>query len=72
MKTLVILFFMAFALNLQAQTQPTPCNCTYPLKANTCWTTGPKGGKYCINRNGNKTYMPKSLKPIANQTAKTI
>lgn len=73
MKTLVFLFFLAFAFNLSGQSQP-PCNCTYPLKANTCWTVGPKGGKYCINKNGNKTYMPKSMKPVVvnGQTAKTI
>lgn len=74
MKTLVIIFFLAFAKNLTGQSQPAaPCNCTYPLKANTCWTVGAKGGKYCLNKNGNKTYMPKTLKPIVNgQTAKTI
>lgn len=75
MKNLIIIFLMAFALNLGAQSQSkwtapqpqpqqpqpqTDCKCTYPLKDNTSWCTGPKGGIYCINRNGNKTYKPKS------------
>lgn len=38
------------------------CPCTYPLKANTNWCQGSKGGYYCINRNGNKTYKPKIIK----------
>lgn len=32
------------------------CKCSYPLKSNDQWCIGPKGGVYCINRNGNKTY----------------
>jgi hypothetical protein len=39
--------------------QQAPCKCTYPLKQNTCWTVGPKGGHYCINKNGSKTYKKK-------------
>lgn len=76
MKNLIIILLLAFGLNASAQTQskwtqqtPTPaaqnpapsnCNCTYPLKDNTSWCVGSRGGIYCINRNGNKTYKPKT------------
>lgn len=68
----VIMKFLLFTLLLSFGTKPTPpqpqapaiteCKCSYPLKQNTNWCQGPKGGNYCINRNGNKTYKPKQSK----------
>lgn len=58
MKNLILTFAFLLVTTLLFANN-TPCNCTYPLKQNTCWTTGPKGGKFCINRNGSKTYQKK-------------
>lgn len=78
MKNLILTFaFLLLALTLSAN--PEPCKCSYPLKQNSCWTTGPKGGKFCINRNGSKTYQKKDktlttyqAKPIVKKTAANI
>lgn len=48
------------AATITAPAATVDCKCTYPLKNNDQWCTGPRGGIYCINRNGNKTYKPKS------------
>lgn len=43
------------------------CMCSYPLKNNTSWCTGPKGGVYCINRKGSKSYRPKAIAATTDQ-----
>lgn len=78
MKNLIlILSFLMCSLVLSANNEP--CKCTYPLKQNTCWTVGPKGGNYCINKNGSKTYKKKDnslttypAKPTIKKTAANI
>jgi hypothetical protein len=62
MKTLLTFVFLLCSILLMAN--PEPCKCSYPLKTNTCWTTGAKGGQYCINKVGTKTYKPKVKKSI--------
>lgn len=58
MKTILILLISIICL--KANTVQTPaCNCTYPLKNNTVWCKGSKGGEFCINKKGTKTYKPK-------------
>lgn len=70
MKKIIISILLLVSGIAYSNNGPEPCNCTYPLKTNTCWTTGPKGGLYCINKNGNKTYMPKHLKTVKTDTLK--
>ena len=78
MKNLILTFaFLLVSTFLLAN--PEPCKCSYPLKQNSCWTTGPKGGHYCINKNGSKTYQKKDktlttypAKPIVKKTAANI
>lgn len=58
MKKLIFSIGILFcSLMLSANNEP--CKCSYPLKENTCWTVGQKGGHYCINKNGSKTYQSK-------------
>lgn len=56
---MITIILTILALQGQPKMQSQDCKCTYPLKQNTVWCTGPKGGQYCINRNGNKQYKPK-------------
>ena len=61
----IVFLLTVFISSLLGQFKPLPvsnCHCAYPLKTNTNWCTGSKGGYYCINRNGNKTYKPKIIK----------
>lgn len=37
------------------------CKCVYPLKENLSWCTGHRGGIYCINKKGGKTYRPRAV-----------
>lgn len=53
---ILLLFFMFIQKPLQT---PTNCQCSYPLKTNLNWCKGSKGGEYCINKKGTKTYKPK-------------
>jgi hypothetical protein len=60
MKTILILLISIICLKANNVPLQTPtCNCTYPLKTNTVWCKGSKGGEYCINKKGTKTYKPK-------------
>jgi hypothetical protein len=61
MKQLIVIFALTL-VSLAANAQTADCKCSYPLKENTSWCTGPKGGRYCINKNGNKTYQSSALK----------
>jgi len=60
MKKLIILMLFPFCVKANNVPLQTPaCPCSYPLKTNTNWCKGAKGGYYCINKKGTKTYKPK-------------
>lgn len=70
MKQLIVLALILITSVLSGQTiakapkqapqaPKSECNCVYPLvdnKESMTYCTGPKGGLYCINKNGGKTY----------------
>lgn len=71
MKKIIFAFFLLTSCTLFAGSNPSDttktakspvvsdCQCIYPLTKNVDninWCIGSKGGKYCINRKGTKTY----------------
>jgi len=53
------LIFSLSLITTFANVKNEDCKCTYPIKDNTNWCAGKRGGTYCINKNGHKTYKPK-------------
>jgi hypothetical protein len=65
-----LFFFMFAAVAIFASISAHAEN-TYRPKTDHTYITGPRGGCYYINRNGNKTYVDRALcKPLVNEIKK--